>query len=74
MLLPITLVWNVQMRARKKLAFMGLFSLSILTMIVAIIRTINVNSVTSENVYVGGTTFLWTWTNVQVPLGMLKPH
>ncbi|KAK4460192.1 hypothetical protein QBC42DRAFT_298828 [Cladorrhinum samala] len=41
MAIPILLVWNVQMRWKKKLALLGLFSLSILTIIIALILIVS---------------------------------
>ncbi|KAK0744608.1 hypothetical protein B0T21DRAFT_389898 [Apiosordaria backusii] len=36
--IPINIVWNLQIRWRKKLALVGLFSLTIITMAIAIVR------------------------------------
>lgn len=41
MAIPILLVWNVQMRWKKKIALLGLFSLSILTIIIALILIVS---------------------------------
>ncbi|KAK4168776.1 hypothetical protein QBC43DRAFT_106231 [Cladorrhinum sp. PSN259] len=38
MMIPVILIWNVRMRLAKKMAFVGLFSLTIITMIIAIVR------------------------------------
>ena len=40
MLIPITLLWKVQMKWRRKAALAGIFSLVIITMIFAMVRTI----------------------------------
>lgn len=40
MLIPITLLWKVQMKWRRKVALAGIFSLVIITMIFAMVRTI----------------------------------
>ncbi|KAM4058886.1 hypothetical protein HRG_014080 [Hirsutella rhossiliensis] len=44
MLLPITLLWNVRIKWAKKLAFLGLFSLTVVTMIIATVRVADINS------------------------------
>lgn len=68
MLLPITLLWNVRLPLRKKLAFMGLFSLTVITMVVAIVRAVNVNS-SRQGQGQDDATFLWLWTAIQASLG-----
>ncbi|KAI0439831.1 hypothetical protein F4803DRAFT_529721 [Xylaria telfairii] len=64
MLIPLTLLWNVRMRWQKKLAFAGIFSLSIITMIIATVRAADVSAtkwVTGQN----DPTYLWLWSAVE---------
>jgi hypothetical protein len=69
MVIPIAMLWNTRIPGRKKLAFMGLFSLSIITMVIAIVRAVNVNSSRDGNGQ-DDATFLWLWTAIQASLGM----
>ncbi|RWA09017.1 hypothetical protein EKO27_g6090 [Xylaria grammica] len=64
MLIPFTLLWNVRMRWRRKLAFLGIFSLSIVTMVIATVRAADVAAtkwVTGQN----DPTYLWLWSAVE---------
>ena len=69
MLLPTILVWNTKFGWSKKLALVGLFSLSIVTIIIALIRAVMVDSTRrpdgNPNV-----TWLWFWSAVEPSVGM----
>ncbi|POS68497.1 hypothetical protein DHEL01_v213109 [Diaporthe helianthi] len=58
MLLPTLLVWNTQIRWSKKLALIGLFSLSIITIIIAIVRAVMVDSERRPD---GNPDVTWLW-------------
>ncbi|KAK9773003.1 hypothetical protein SCAR479_10333 [Seiridium cardinale] len=64
MLLPTILVWNTRIRTSKKLALIGLFSLSIITIVIAIVRAIMVDSARRPD---GNpdVTWLWFWSAVE---------
>ncbi|KAI0382676.1 hypothetical protein F5Y04DRAFT_287721 [Hypomontagnella monticulosa] len=49
MLIPIVLLWNVQIKWAKKLAFMGIFSLSIITMAISIARAADIGATQKSN-------------------------
>lgn len=68
MLISINMLWNVRMRIEKKKASIGLFSLSIITIVLAIIRSNNILSQGSIQA-TSGTSFVWVWSGVQTPLG-----
>ncbi|KJZ70911.1 hypothetical protein HIM_09704 [Hirsutella minnesotensis 3608] len=68
MLLPTILLWNTRVRWSKKLAIIGLFSLSIVTMVVAIVRTamLSTNKRPDGNFDVS---WLWLWSAVEPSVG-----
>ncbi|KUI59523.1 hypothetical protein VP1G_06755 [Cytospora mali] len=70
MVIPISLMWNVQMRFAKKMAFIGLFSLSIITIVIAIVRTTRVTTSRSST-GMDDSSFLWMWSGVQAPLAII---
>lgn len=49
--------------------FIGLFSLTIITIVVAIVRAVNI-SATRQGTGQEDTSFVWLWTAIQAPLGM----
>ncbi|KAI1451241.1 hypothetical protein F4805DRAFT_452121 [Annulohypoxylon moriforme] len=64
MLLPATLLWRTKIRRTKKFAILGLFSLSIVTMVIAIVRvaTIGVTRRPDGNL---DNTYLWLWSSIE---------
>jgi hypothetical protein len=68
--IPIPMLWNVRVPGKKKLAFVGLFSLSIITMVVAIVRAVSVNS-SRDGSGQDNATFLWLWTAIQASLAVI---
>ncbi|KAK2616864.1 hypothetical protein QQS21_000242 [Conoideocrella luteorostrata] len=64
MLLPILLLWNVQIRLGKKIALLGIFSLSIITMAVAIARAADIGATQKSN-GLPDSTYLWFWSSLQ---------
>ncbi|KAF7527350.1 hypothetical protein G7054_g10481 [Neopestalotiopsis clavispora] len=70
MLLPTFLVWNTQIRQSKKLALVGLFSLSIITIVIAITRAVMVDSERRPD---GNpdVTWLWFWSAVEPSVAIM---
>lgn len=68
MIIPFTILWNVRIPMKKKLAFIGLFSLSILTIAVAIARTADLGA-TKKATGQQDTSYLWMWSAIQSSLG-----
>ncbi|TWU71365.1 hypothetical protein ED733_000905 [Metarhizium rileyi] len=64
MLLPVHLLWNVQVRLGKKFALLALFSLSIITMAVAIARAADISDTQKFN-EMPDSTYLWFWSSLQ---------
>ncbi|KAH8901609.1 hypothetical protein GQ53DRAFT_835329 [Thozetella sp. PMI_491] len=64
LLIPITLLWNVRMPLVRKSAFIGLFSLSVVTMVVAIFRAGGMDRTRLEDRQ-ADPTFLWLWGAVE---------
>ncbi|KUL91762.1 hypothetical protein ZTR_01174 [Talaromyces verruculosus] len=64
MLLPILLLWNIQIRWGKKIALFGIFSLSIITMAIAIARVADVGATQKSN-GLPDSTYLWFWSSLQ---------
>lgn len=57
------------MRLKKKLEFIGLFCLSSITIVVAIVRAVYTTS-SSKSRGLDDITFLWLWSLIQASLGM----
>lgn len=71
-IIPITLLWNIRMKWPKKLAFMILFSLSVVTMAIAIVRAVDITKqkwATGQN----DPTYLWLWSAIEPCIGALNP-
>ncbi|KAM4064609.1 hypothetical protein HRG_005022 [Hirsutella rhossiliensis] len=64
MLIPITLLWNDRIQWAKKFAFIGLFSLSVVTMIIATVRVADINSTKWDNGQ-NDPTYLWLWSAIE---------
>lgn len=58
MVIPILLLWNIQIRWGKKIALFGLFSLSIITMAIAIARTADIGATQKSNA-LPDSSYLW---------------
>lgn len=69
-LIPISILWNVRIPWVKKAVFVGLFSLTLITIVVAIVRAVNISS-SRRGTPREDTTFLWLWSAIQAPLGMI---
>jgi hypothetical protein len=67
MLIPFYLLWNVRIRLAKKIAFLGIFSLSIVTMGIAIARATEVGATQKSNGLIDST-YLWFWSALQSSL------
>ncbi|KAI2631478.1 hypothetical protein GGS26DRAFT_591351 [Hypomontagnella submonticulosa] len=70
MLLPAILLWNVRIRWSKKLALLALFSLSIITMVIAIVRTATIvlNRRPDGN---DDVSYLWLWSAIEPPVAII---
>jgi hypothetical protein len=72
MMLPISILWNVRISKTRRFALGGVFSLVIITMLIAIVRvtvTTNGNKVSRANKQVEST-WLYTWHFVESCVGM----
>jgi len=61
--IPVVLLWNVRISLRQKLALLGLFSLTMLTMATSIIRVAVVGGNSHQQVDI---TWLYFWTNIEM--------
>ena len=68
MLIPITMLWGVQMKWKRKFALAGIFSLVIITMVFAIIRTAVVASTKTHHLF--DSSWLYMWSAIEVSVGM----
>ncbi|KJZ78261.1 hypothetical protein HIM_02299 [Hirsutella minnesotensis 3608] len=64
MLFPIFLLWNIQIPLGKKIALIGIFSLSIITMAIAIARAAAIGATQKSN-GLPDSSYLWFWSNIQ---------
>ncbi|KAI1429876.1 hypothetical protein F5Y12DRAFT_725958 [Xylaria sp. FL1777] len=67
MLIPITLLWNVRIQWKKKIAIMGIFSLSLITIGIAIARVADIKA-TQQSTGIPDSTYLWFWSALQASL------
>lgn len=65
------MIWKVRLPLGKKLAFMGLFSLTIITIVIAIVRASHVHGL-RDGRRQDDATFLWLWSAIQAPFGRLS--
>ena len=61
------MMWNVRISWGQKLALMGLFSLTIIVTIVAVLRV----ALVSSSKHQLDTTWLYTWSNIEMAVGRL---
>ena len=66
---PVSLLWNVQIPLRKKLALGGIFSLSVFVMVASIVRAV----VTSTPSFGVDMSWLYLWTSVEMSVGRSPP-
>ena len=64
--IPVLLLWNVKMPLEKKLALLGIFSLTIFVMLVSIVRV----AVTRTSATIqADQTWLFLWAHVEMGVG-----
>ncbi|KAK3302915.1 uncharacterized protein B0T15DRAFT_258943 [Chaetomium strumarium] len=63
-LIPVWLLWNVRIAFAKKLAFFGLFSLSLVTMAIATARAADLTATSWDNGVIDPS-YLWMWTAIE---------
>ena len=68
MLIPFTMLWGVQMKRSRKAALAGIFSLVIITMTFAIVRTAVVGSAKKR---VPDSSWLYMWSAIETSVGKL---
>ncbi|KAI9154655.1 Cytochrome P462 monooxygenase [Paramyrothecium foliicola] len=69
MLLPVILLWNIRIQWMKKTAILGLFALTILTVVIAIVRMVNVDgSIRADGTYDYSHIGLWSATEPVVAI------
>lgn len=71
MLIPITMLWGVQMKRGRKAALAGIFSLVVITMIFAIVRTAVVGSVAT---HLPDSSWLYMWSAIETSVGKQIMH
>lgn len=63
------MLWHVRIPLRQKLILMGIFSVTVVVIIIAIIRT---TIIKLENGYID-ISWLYVWSSVEVSTGMYPP-
>ena len=72
MLIPSTMLWGVQIQWRRKFTLAGIFSLVVITMIFAIVRTAVVTS--SDKSHSPDSSWLYMWSAIEVSVGQWIMH
>ena len=69
MVIPFTLLWNVRINWRQKLALSGIFSMTIFVIAFAIVRIMvaNLDHAQADQVQ------LYLWSNAEMAMGMFIP-
>ncbi|PQE02870.1 CFEM domain-containing protein [Rutstroemia sp. NJR-2017a BBW] len=67
MTIPISMVWGTQMRLRRKITFGVIFSLALITVIFAIVRTTEVSSLTR----MPDTSWLYMWSAIETTIAII---
>lgn len=68
--IPIILIWDAKLRTAEKLAFISLFSLTLLTMLVAILRVVGISSAKWANGQVDPS-YLWLWSCIETCIAII---
>ncbi|KAK4184366.1 hypothetical protein QBC35DRAFT_540491 [Podospora australis] len=68
--IPIILIWGTTLRTGKKLAFIGLFSLTLVTMLVAVLRVVGISTMTWENGQIDPS-YLWLWSSIETCIAII---
>lgn len=68
--IPVMLIWDSKLRMAKKLAVIGLFSLTLLTMLVAILRVVGISSATWANGQVDPS-YVWLWSYIETCIAII---
>ena len=72
-IIPFTLLWNTRIHTPKKLAIAGLFSLTVVTIALAIARAIVIN-VTKKANGLQDPSYVWMWGTIQASIGRSPDH
>lgn len=64
MSIPMIMVWDLQLPMRKKLVLVGVFSLTVITMITALVRLL----VVPKGAIGADLTWSFTWSNVEMSI------
>lgn len=67
MIIPISMLWGTQMKMKRKITFGIIFSLALITVIFAIVRTTVVSSLTR----MPDTSWLYMWSAIETTIGKL---
>lgn len=65
MVIPISMLWGTQMKMKRKITFGIIFSLAVITIIFAIVRTTVVSSLTR----MPDTSWLYMWSAIETTIG-----
>lgn len=65
--IPIAMLWNIKINIRQKLALAGIFSLTVITMIFAIVR---IAVITSQSRATLDQSWLYLWSAIEASVGM----
>ena len=64
------MLWNIKINFRQKLALTGIFSLTVITIVFAIIRVVVVTRQTRKT---PESTWLYLWSAIEPPVGYVFP-
>ena len=59
------MLWNVRIPLKQKLGLIGIFSLTVVVMIIAIVRVVAVNKLSKQ----ADPSWLYFWTNLEMIIG-----
>lgn len=73
MCIPITIIWNIQVPIRKRLLLLGIFSVTVIITVIAIIRVALVKGRNWNQLRNSSIDWLYLWSSIEMGVGTLLP-
>ncbi|KAK3985000.1 hypothetical protein QBC44DRAFT_405940 [Cladorrhinum sp. PSN332] len=68
MLVPVLLVWDLRMPLKKKISFVGLFSLTLVVMVIAIVRIVGASKTENRQI---DPTYVFLWGSIEMCIAVM---
>lgn len=67
--IPMSVLWQVRLEWRRKLALAAFFSLAVITMVVAVVRIAVVSAAKTDEAVQVDSSWLYLWENIELAVG-----